>query len=555
MSRLDFLWKAHDRRAAQILQNQIHCPGDERDQAFAMDSLHTDSRNMGFCLAHLITCWAGRGSRFFHSPQVYTAIMDAAGWMCAHRRPSGCFDLSSCNFDSAPDTAFTVNQLVDAYDLLSDSEPEAEPVREALKDLILHACEGIAAGGFHTPNHRWAISASLLHGARITGHEAFAARARTYLQEGLDINQDGEFAERSTGIYNAVNDEQMLRIYLATEDVQYLNACRRNLSMMLDYIDPDGSLFTFNSTRQDYGHRVYPANYYGLFLTAGYLADDPSFAGIADAIGGLCREHGLALSGINWMLRFPELDTFGTDAPLPDLAHRHTSRIYEASGIGRWHRGSLCVTALAHKPNFLYLKNGSLTLGFSVYGNVCDRRNFIADTLSGTEHGFSMHSCVDSWYYLPFEGDQPDTTDWWAMNNPETRKRHIQARLQTDVSVSVEDNAVVLDLSFSGLDHVPARLEISVDTGCTVRSDSFVLTSNAGGQITVTQGTLEILNAEGDCFTIGPCFGAHNVLYSMGGAFQPDPGRFTIDLTAYTPGTHTLRIETRRRFPTVIPVT
>jgi hypothetical protein len=141
------------------------------------------------------------------------------------------------------------------------------------------------------------------------------------------------------------------------------------------------------------------------------------------------------------------------------------------------------------------------------------------------------------------------------MNNPETRKRHIQARLQTDVSVSVEDNAVVLDLSFSGLDHVPARLEISVDTGCTVRSDSFVLTSNAGGQITVTQGTLEILNAEGDCFTIGPCFGAHNVLYSMGGAFQPDPGRFTIDLTAYTPGTHTLRIETRRRFPTVIPVT
>ena len=66
---------------------------------------------------------------------------------------------------------------------------------------------------------------------------------------------------------------------------------------------------------------------------------------------------------------------------------------------------------------------------------------------------------------------------------------------------------------------------------------------------------LEILNAEGDCFTIGPCFGAHNVLYSMGGAFQPDPGRFTIDLTAYTPGTHTLRIETRRRFPTVIPVT
>ena len=203
----------------------------------------------------------------------------------------------------------------------------------------------------------------------------------------------------------------------------------------------------------------------GFSLLVGYLTDDPSFAGIADAIGGICREHGTHSRRLIWLMRFPELDTYGKmlqpdPAPLTDIR-----RIYpRASGIGRWHRGSLCVTALAHKPNFLYLKNGSLTLGFSVYGNVCDRRNFIADTLSGTEHGFSMHSCVDSWYYLPFEGDQPDTTDWWAMNNPETRKRHIQARLQTDVSVSVEDNAVQACLSAES-GPGPVRLELSFDPG------------------------------------------------------------------------------------------
>ncbi len=134
--------------------------------------------------------------------------------------------------------------------------PTDESLLPPLTELIERACEGSAAGGFHTPNHRWAISACLLEGAAITGREDFARRAGVYLGEGLDIDESGEFAERSTGVYNLVNDDQMLRLYHLTGDRQYLEAAAQNLRMMRRYFDPDGSVFAFNSRRQDFGATV-----------------------------------------------------------------------------------------------------------------------------------------------------------------------------------------------------------------------------------------------------------------------------------------------------------
>ena len=149
------------------------------------------------------------------------------------------------------------------------------PGRDGLLEKLIHlietACEGICAGGFHTPNHRWAICAFLKHAAKITGREEFSRRADEYLNEGLDINEDGEFAERSAGNYNQVNDDQMIRLYMATGDRHFLEAAEANLRMMLKYIDPDDSVFTNNSTRQDYGRKVYLNTYYMLFKLVGYF--------------------------------------------------------------------------------------------------------------------------------------------------------------------------------------------------------------------------------------------------------------------------------------------
>ena len=235
-----------------------------------LEGYYTDTRNAGFAVSRMLLCLIHPESRHYDSERLADAVAETLRYLQKNRNADGCFDLASCNFDSAPDTAFTVNELTDACELLAASESRwRETLLPPLREIIERACEGICAGGFHTPNHRWAIAACLKQAALLTGREDFSRTADRYLREGLDINEDGEFAERSTGVYNAVNDEQMIRLYRATGNRLYLDAARRNLEMMLYYLEPDGSLFTMNSTRQDQGKRVFPVSYYKLYLLTG----------------------------------------------------------------------------------------------------------------------------------------------------------------------------------------------------------------------------------------------------------------------------------------------
>ena len=51
-------------------------------------------------------------------------------------------------------------------------------------------------------------------------------RAR-YLAEGIDGDEDGEYAERSTGNYNAVVNNAMMALFRETGDESYLGYVRR----------------------------------------------------------------------------------------------------------------------------------------------------------------------------------------------------------------------------------------------------------------------------------------------------------------------------------------
>ena len=83
------------------------------------------------------------------------------------------------------------------------------------------------------------------------------------LAEGIDCNEDGEYAERSAAIYNCVNNNAMIDLGTCTGKEEYFDHAVRNLRMMLTYMEPDGTVFTANSTRQDNGKRSYPS---GLLL-------------------------------------------------------------------------------------------------------------------------------------------------------------------------------------------------------------------------------------------------------------------------------------------------
>ena len=513
---------------------------------FMEDDLHVESRQCGFDLSALACGYVTKDSAHYLSERVKAALTAALAYLRAHQRPGGCVDLLSCNVASAPDTAFMINAVLNAWWLLERCEDaRAAWLRPALLRLIDSAASGIAAGGFHTPNHRWAIAACLLHCAKITGRRELEARARTYLREGLDINEDGEFAERSAGNYNQVNDDQMLRLYMATGDRTFLHAAEKNLEMMYCYIDPDGSVFTNNSTRQDMGKKVYLDTYYPLYLMAGYFLGREDFGAMAEWIYQDCRRRGTWPDGVEWLLLLPQMDGFGAQAPFEPPFLRY-DRLFEHSDIARVRRGDFSLTLMRGKPNFLYFQSGALPLYMAIYQNLCDQRNFVPETLQRTERGFRLSGRAPVWYYQPFD-QKPQTSDWWRMDNA-ARERLTAEGLHTLVEAELTEEGVRLHIRTQGVDRLPVRVEIGLLPGGRIRTQHFTQLMRAGEQVTILDGDIEITGPRGDALAIGPAFGSHDIRARMGGAYPLSDACYTVLLTGYTPVDRTIFIRARRIF-------
>lgn len=539
LTRLD----AHIERlmARQVLDE---CSGDYG--GFMEDDLHVESRQCGFDLSALACGYVTKDSAHYLSERVKAALTAALAYLRAHQRPGGCVDLLSCNVASAPDTAFMINAVLNAWWLLERCEDaRAAWLRPALLRLIDSAASGIAAGGFHTPNHRWAIAACLLHCAKITGRRELEARARTYLREGLDINEDGEFAERSAGNYNQVNDDQMLRLYMATGDRTFLHAAEKNLEMMYCYIDPDGSVFTNNSTRQDMGKKIYLDTYYPLYLMAGYFLGREDFGAMAEWIYQDCRRRGTWPDGVEWLLLLPQMDGFGAQTPFEPPFLRY-DRLFEHSDIARVRRGGFSLTLMRGKPNFLYFQSGALPLYMAIYQNLCDQRNFVPETLERTERGFRLSGRAPVWYYQPFD-QKPQTSDWWRMDNA-ARERLTAEGLHTLVEAELTEEGVRLHIRTQGVDRLPVRVEIGLLPGGRIRTQHFTQLMRAGEQVTILDGDIEITGPRGDALAIGPAFGSHDIRARMGGAYPLSDACYTVLLTGYTPVDRTLFIRARRIF-------
>lgn len=535
-----------DGRIERLMARQVLEESSGDYGGFMEDDLHVESRQCGFDLSALACGYVTKDSAHYLSERVKAALTAALAYLRAHQRPGGCVDLLSCNVASAPDTAFMINAVLNAWWLLERCEDaRAAWLRPALLRLIDSAASGIAAGGFHTPNHRWAIAACLLHCAKITGRRELEARARAYLREGLDINEDGEFAERSAGNYNQVNDDQMLRLYMATGDRTFLHAAEKNLEMMYCYIDPDGSVFTNNSTRQDMGKKIYLDTYYPLYLMAGYFLGREDFGAMAEWIYQDCRRRGTWPDGVEWLLLLPQMDGFGAQTPFEPPFLRY-DRLFEHSDIARVRRGGFSLTLMRGKPNFLYFQSGALPLYMAIYQNLCDQRNFVPETLQRTERGFRLSGRAPVWYYQPFD-QKPQTSDWWRMDNA-ARERLTAEGLHTLVEAELTEEGVRLHIRTQGVDRLPVRVEIGLLPGGRIRTQHFTQLMRAGEQVTILDGDIEITGPRGDALAIGPAFGSHDIRARMGGAYPLSDACYTVLLTGYTPVDRTIFIRARRIF-------
>jgi hypothetical protein len=122
----------------------------------------------------------------------------ATSYLLHVQRPSGLIDLRNTNYDSGPDTGFAV-QLIGTFleqVRASDSTLFAH-LLPALEDLCRRALHCLLTGGFHTPNHRWVVTGALMLGHKRCPEVEVAPVVEAYIAEGIDVDEDGTYLERS----------------------------------------------------------------------------------------------------------------------------------------------------------------------------------------------------------------------------------------------------------------------------------------------------------------------------------------------------------------------
>lgn len=515
---IDYLIRSEEHRVDEMLFLQIK---DKNDLCYGlMRGDVIEAKPTIYMMATALALYLNSRSRYYKSEKLMEALQLAADGVARVQRKSGYIDYPCCNFFSAPDTSFCYKRLNDGYRLMKKYQDVADTTILQKKYLAMMrmAAEAIRDGGFHTPNHRWGICAALMQAAKLFADDTEFAKSlmdRTvlYLQEGIDGNSEGEYAERSTGNYNAVVNNAMMAMYQCSKDVKYLGYVERNLNMMMYYIEPNDMVFTQNSTRQDQGKEIFMDKYLYQYLyllaydgTDGFIKLTPEeharFDGAAHQIIKGCAETGRQAPNCLHLLMIYDKTLDYTFENCGFLKTYH--KLFKEAGVLRVKKENYSYTVMKNRSAFLYFNVNGLEAYLKIGESYCEIRNFVPDEMDVQEGKTVLSHTARGWYYLPWKEKQ-NTSDWWQMDHKK-RDLMITSDLHTQVVITELADGLEISVDTDGLERLPLRMELCVPSQTTLENDHFCMETVAGKSmvlsddyVTMTKGLTSIEFGPGAC--------------------------------------------------------
>ena len=201
----------------------------------------------------LVAAYRSPHSALHGSGQAVAAAMTHLRALRAAQTATGLFG-GGDNVQSPPDSAFTVNDVCDAHVIAAGAGPELRDVTAALAEIAGAVSGSLLTGGVHTPNHRWELCAALARLHRSFPDDRLLDRVAEWLAEGVDIDAEGLYSERSANYAAHVSNPSLLLLADVLGRADLRDAVERNLTSTLDLIRPDGTVETVHSRRQDQNH-------------------------------------------------------------------------------------------------------------------------------------------------------------------------------------------------------------------------------------------------------------------------------------------------------------
>ena len=515
---IDYLIRSEEHRVDEMLFLQIK---DKNDLCYGlMRGDVIEAKPTIYMMATALALYLNSRSRYYKSEKLMEALQLAADGVARVQRKSGYIDYPCCNFFSAPDTSFCYKRLNDGYRLMKKYQDVADTTILQKKYLAIMrmAAEAIRDGGFHTPNHRWGICAALMQAAKLFADDTEFAKSlmdRTvlYLQEGIDGNSEGEYAERSTGNYNAVVNNAMMAMYQCSKDVKYLGYVERNLNMMMYYIEPNDMVFTQNSTRQDQGKEIFMDKYLYQYMyliaydgTDGFIKLTPEeharFDGAAHQIIKGCAETGRQAPNCLHLLMIYDKTLDYTFENCGFLKTYH--KLFKEARVLRVKKENYSYTVMKNRSAFLHFNVNGLEAYLKIGESYCEIRNFVPDEMDVQEGKTVLSHTARGWYYLPWKEKQ-NTSDWWQMDHKK-RDLMITSDLHTQVVITELADGLEISVDTDGLERLPLRMELCVPSQTTLENDHFCMETVAGKSmvlsddyVTMTKGLTSIEFGPGAC--------------------------------------------------------
>jgi hypothetical protein len=514
----------------------------------------------GANVAALVAAYCAPESSYYRSVVLIHLMEKAAQAFVNAQNRDGTLDAG--NLASPPDTAFVVEALTAALTVIRRSnDPLLSATAAALSKFLLGAGEPIATGGIHTPNHRWVVCSALARINSLFPSAKYVNRIDEWLDEGIDIDSDGHFSERSPN-YARVTVDALVTMARLLNRPKLLEPVRKNLDLTLHCLHPDGEIETVASRRQDQNGSISIANFYLQYRYLAILDQNPAYAAVVRLIEGKQGE-GL-IEGANPVIYFMEDPVLRKPLPAGGTIPSDYAKLIPRSSLVRIRRGAVSASVyggsdwplgvasgLASNPTFFTLRKGQAVLeSVRMSGQFFSLGVFRSEGLAADGNRYALRQHYDVPYYQPLpknlrnpQGDYPltpakDGRFWSKLDFPRRPMSNIQS-LDQRVTVTEKQGQFELEFNIAGHDRVPYTIELAFRSGGKLEGALQEVPSRDGKVLVLKEG-LGLYRVGSDVIEFGPGQADHQSFNLSGHSYAAHgtalrTNGICVYITAFTP--------------------
>jgi hypothetical protein len=556
-SSLDILTKAADDQVSRTIEGKA-------------SALSGSPRGLTRQVRRLVTPFVWGQSRYHHDETLLPHIDEMLDRLTEVQHDDGTFSVG--NRHSPPDTGFLIEDFGLMVSLLeADGHERSADLAETIRAIMAKAGPGLANGGVHTPNHRWKICAALARIAHVTGDDSYLAAIDAWFAEGMDVDADGIYSERSAIYFSEVTNPSLLVVAHVLDRPDLVDYVRHNLATTIDLSEPNGEVETIQSRRQDQDQRIVNLrHFYPQFRELALLDRNGRFSAMARLIE---RQFAPDLGDfLGELVERPELAAVlpAEEEPFVDLA-RH----FESAGLVRIRRGKVSASAfggsdwyadgqptpfynrfgsgLSTNPTMLRAWNGGLVLeAVRLVPNFFSMGHFRSNGIAYEDGVIRLGNELNIPYYLPMPAERRDPDGVYALSRSidgrfnsmlDFENRPIHTRdLKTDIAISETADGFDLAFDVSGEEDIDLTLELTFREG-----------GEFSGVETLDDGTFHLVEGQGtytvgqDSVTFGPGNGTGSINAGAGEQYSWHNGSLFVKgqrvyITGRSPMAYTLNI-------------